>query len=85
MDYRRNDWKHFLCVTKKLQCQLSNKDDLQSKSVIKEIVLRINFYIRIDYRRNDFKQIVLILEIHSPLVYTAQLLGFIFIGLFPSI
>ena len=33
--------------------------------VIKETV----FYIRIDYRFSDFKQIVLFLEIHSPLMY----------------
>ena len=48
-----------------MQCQLANEDDLQSKSVIKETV----FSIRIDYRCNDFKQKVLFLEIHSPLMY----------------
>ena len=56
-----------------LQCQLANEDDLQLKSVIEEIVLRIVFYIRIDYHRNDFKQIVLFWEIHSPLIYIARI------------
>ena len=57
MDYRCNDWKRFSCVLRNhrsqkkrhrgqnLECQLANEDDLQSKSVIKEIVLRIVFYI----------------------------------------
>ena len=36
-----------------LQCQLANEDDLQLKSVIEEIVLRIVFCIEMDYRRND--------------------------------
>ena len=58
-----------------LQCQLANEDDLQSKSVIKEIVLKIVFYIRIDYRHNDLKQIVLFLEIHSPLLCINSILS----------
>ena len=65
MNYRRNNWKHFSCVLRNhrslkkrhigqnLQCQLANGDDLQSKSVTKEIVLRFFFYIRIDYRRSS--------------------------------
>ena len=66
MNYRRNYWKHFSCEFRNhrspkkrhrgqnLQCQLANKDDLQSKSVMTEIVLRIVFfYIRIDYRRSS--------------------------------
>ena len=51
MDYRYNDWKYITCVTdlrkrhkgQNLQCP--KEDDLLSKSVIKEIVLRIVFYI----------------------------------------
>ena len=65
MDYHCNDWKHFRCVLRNhrspkkrhkgqnLQCQLGNEDDLQSKSVIKKIVLRIVFYIKIDYHRSS--------------------------------
>ena len=61
MDYRRNDWKHFSCVLRNhrsqkkrhrgqnLECLLANEDDLQSKSAIKEIVLRIVLF----YKRND--------------------------------
>ena len=53
MNYRRNYWKHFSCVLRNnispkkrhrgqnLQCQLTNEDDLISKIVTKEIVLRI--------------------------------------------
>ena len=59
---RGSEFKNFITELR----QLANEDDLQSKSVIKEIVLGIDFYMRIDYRRNDFKQIVLFLEIHSP-------------------
>ena len=74
MDYRHNDWKHLYCVTdlrkrhegQNLQRQLANTDDLFSKSIIKEIVLRTVFYIRIDFRRNDFKQMVLFMKIHYP-------------------
>ena len=55
MDYRRNDWKRFSCELRNhksqkkrhrgqnLECQLANEDELQSKSVIKDIVLRIVF------------------------------------------
>jgi len=37
----------------KLQCQLANEDDLQLKSVIKEIVFKSVYYLRIDYRRSS--------------------------------
>ena len=69
MNYRRNDWKHFSCVLRNhrspkkrhrgqnLQCQLANEDDLESKSVIIEIVLRIVFYIRIEYRPSSVMKI----------------------------
>ena len=59
-------------LDKELKCQLSNKDVLQSKSVMREIVLRIVFHIRIDYRRNDSKKIVLFLKIHSPLLIIVE-------------
>ena len=63
MDHRCNDWKHFACVLciaksqisekrhrgQNLQCKLANEDDLQSKSIVKEIVLRIVLF----YKRND--------------------------------
>ena len=60
-NYRRNYWKHFSCILRNqrspkkrhrgqnLQCQLANEDDLQPKSVIQEIILRIVFYKKIDY------------------------------------
>ena len=38
------------------QCQLANEDDLKLKSFIKEIVLRIVFYIRIEFRRSSVKK-----------------------------
>ena len=52
---RCNDWKHFSWLLRNLisqkkrhrgqnvECQLAKEDDLQSKSFIKEIVLRIVF------------------------------------------
>ena len=52
---------------KNFQCQLANEDDLQSKSVIIEIVLRIVFYIRIDYRHSFVMKFLNSL----PLMYTA--------------
>ena len=82
IDYRRYQWKHLPCVLRNHRSQkktlrsklavpvLANEDDLQSKSVIKEIVLRIVFYISIDYRHNESKQFVLSMEIHSPLAYS---------------
>ena len=60
-DYRRNNWKHIACLVQNnrfqkknigqnLQCPLANEDDLQSKTVMKKIVLRIVFYIGMNYR-----------------------------------
>ena len=47
---------------KQLECQLANKDDLKSKSVLKKLFLEWLFYIRIDYRRNYLKHISCLLR-----------------------
>ena len=43
---------------KELECQLAKEDDLQSKSNMKEIVLRIVFNSGIDYHCNDIACLV---------------------------
>ena len=71
--YRFNNWKLNACLLrnhqsqkrvhlgKQLECQLANKNDLQSKSVMKEIVFKLVFSIRIDYSLNNFKHIAFLL------------------------
>ena len=48
----------------KYQCPLASEDDLQSKSIIKEIVFRIDFYSRND-RHEYWKHIACILRNNS--------------------
>ena len=55
--YRSNNWKLNACLLrnhqaqkrvhlgKQLECQIANKNDLQSKSVMKKIVFKLAFYI----------------------------------------
>ena len=45
---------------------------LNGTQIQKKSTFRIVFYIRTDFRRNDFKQTVLFLEIHSPLDWTSR-------------
>ena len=47
---------------KQLECQLANEYNLKSKSSIKEIVFRMVFYIRNDYRCNNLKHIACVLR-----------------------
>ena len=43
IDFRKRVYIYY--IGKNLQCQLANEDDLQSKTVIQEFVLRIVFNI----------------------------------------
>jgi len=75
IDYRQNNWKNIACLLrnhqsrkrvhlgKELECQLAKEDDLQSKSLSREMALRIFFNSITNYHRNNWKLIACLLRI----------------------
>ena len=58
------DFRKRVYFRKNLQCPFANEDDLQSKTVIKDFVFRIVFYIGMDYRRNYCNHFACVLQNH---------------------